>query len=470
MDAPPKKVRKIASFGALRQSIKSNEQLPVELDDDFLTPAFSADPLQLQGGETHTFGAEEKRQQDRQNQQKLAAKRALEKAHEVQLPQLSSPEDLLADLALQRHLRLRSAVSLRFLRLPPALRCGAAAAFAAPAREEALELLAASLPHLPGAQRDFGLGKALDWMSQKDRAVAWLGRIASSLSWHEADGPPNKQTNEPPDEKVKDWDEAYRSLWVLLRQGVLQSFSMESERFTVTVFGEGTGPWTAGDAGDARGAVRPSSKEPCAVVWPSTRELRGLLQEEQAPFSVPKEQMLGLEEAVSDQTLAELRELRRDGIKASTPEVRNALSTAALWFQGPWRVQCLMDVLRQYFLGQPSPGFPPPPQHLPKLFATGPFVNSTVKSAQVVKIAREPGRTDPGEHMAELRGRFFPLQLRKFLELLRVSLPKFSCELLAPNDCAGLNSFTQLGQHRIEAVSCERSSDNWRWSFQLSNS
>ncbi|CAJ1343092.1 unnamed protein product, partial [Effrenium voratum] len=92
MDAPPKKVRKIASFGALRQSIKSNEQLPVELDDDFLTPAFSADPLQLQGGETHTFGAEEKRQQDRQNQQKLAAKRALEKAHEVQLPQLSSPE------------------------------------------------------------------------------------------------------------------------------------------------------------------------------------------------------------------------------------------------------------------------------------------------------------------------------------------------------------------------------------------
>ena len=57
--------------------------------------------------------------------------------------------------------------------------------------------------------------------------------------------------------------------------------------------------------------------------------------------------MLGLEEAVSDQTLAELRELRRDGIKASTPEVRNALSTAALWFQGERRRVSLRKAKRR---------------------------------------------------------------------------------------------------------------------------
>eukprot|EP00435_Cladocopium_sp_Y103_P046059 s1584_g13.t1 len=144
----------------------------------------------------------------------------------------------------------------------------------------------------------------------------------------------------------------------------------------------------------------------------------------------------------AEQTLAELRELHRDGEKATTLGLRH-----------------LEDVLRQYFLGQPNPSAPPSPNRLPRLLSPKPFVNARAKTAEVLKLSTDPA--------TEFKGCFFPQQLQYFLALLRVCYPKFRCELGAgrvskesssqgPQGRGGLNAFTLLKQHRIESVSCDR--------------
>lgn len=77
-------------------------------------------------------------------------------------------------------------------------------------------------------------------------------------------------------------------------------------------------------------------------------------------------------------------------------------------------------------------------------------------------------------HTAELSGWFFPGQVRRLAELLRVALPNFACELAAePRHATGINAFTQLGMRRIAAVECVCAGTGpdgnaiWKWGFKF---
>lgn len=48
---------------------------------------------------------------------------------------------------------------------------------------------------------------------------------------------------------------------------------LSQERFSVTVFGEGSGPWTS-PSGEVH---TPTASKPIAVMWPSTKEIRSML-------------------------------------------------------------------------------------------------------------------------------------------------------------------------------------------------
>ena len=82
---------------------------------------------------------------------------------------------------------------------------------------------------------------------------------------------------------------------------------------------------------------------------------------------------------------------------------------SCLYFEGPWRVHCLLDVLLQHFRQ--------PKALLPRLLASRRFPNATMKTAEVVKVSKG----NEGNEM-ELQGCFFPQELRRFLEFLRVPL------------------------------------------------
>eukprot|EP00933_Yihiella_yeosuensis_P027651 TRINITY_DN21551_c0_g2_i1.p1 TRINITY_DN21551_c0_g2~~TRINITY_DN21551_c0_g2_i1.p1 ORF type:complete len:594 (-),score=129.96 TRINITY_DN21551_c0_g2_i1:132-1841(-) len=458
----------------------------------------------------------------------------------VDAPKLTSSEDIASDLTLRRALKVATPhSSLKWLRrIPAALRCQSLRSqdlSKGHVRDAALQLCETSLPNL---------------LSDPDKAVAWLARIAACLSWHEVDGPPLPASFERPVErdssshlasadaakralqqearrKVEDWDEAYRSLWLLLRQGTIPSYAIVADRFSLMVFGEGSGSWTSPSTGEP---VKPSQAEPCAVLWPSSYQLRSLLQANHVHFEMmiadvaqeaPATTSSSSPKAVDDGALvavssfggsalvvpggvdgaademttavAELRALRRDGETVTAPEdAAGSLSipsSSALFFKGKWRVHALIDVLRRYLLGHPLPGAEKTPNKLPVLLAPGPFVNAAAKSAEVVKTqtvsaasasaqsgagvndaGTGTGGTGDIHCSAELNGVFFPSQVRRLMELLRVLLPSFSCEFPnAPKHGVGTNVFTQLGARRIEAVSCEGTGNpsKWKWDFRV---
>eukprot|EP00931_Biecheleriopsis_adriatica_P106091 TRINITY_DN80601_c0_g1_i1.p1 TRINITY_DN80601_c0_g1~~TRINITY_DN80601_c0_g1_i1.p1 ORF type:complete len:529 (+),score=115.01 TRINITY_DN80601_c0_g1_i1:53-1639(+) len=438
-------------------------------------------------------------------QEEDAMLRKAQEPPEQSAPCLVSAEDIVSDLTVQEGVRLATShASLRWLRrLPTALRCqslrGDLCLSEGPVRDAALGLCESSIPQL---------------LSEPDKAVSWLARVSSCLSWYEAEGPPRPLTSRPPgsnlspsereaQRRVEEWDEAYRSLGNLLRQGMLPCFSVVAERFSLNVFGEGAGRWTSSLTGQR---LSPSQAEPCAVLWPSSYELRTFLQENHVHFVMASADTLmrgrraepsstkegALVPVSSDgpaiaevDVRADIRELRRDGENALAPEDladHNQPSCTALWFQGSHRVHSLLDLLRQYFVcEQLLLACPKPYSRLPLLLAPAVFANATVKSAEVVKTWNVPaaaGTTTEGsaaktQSMAELHGRFFPLQLKRFLELLRVLCPAFSCDLTTPQRHAGANAFTQLGLRRIVGVSCESTGASpgtpagWKWDFRL---
>lgn len=418
-------------------------------------------------------------------------------------PTLSSSQDIVADLMVQSQLRLATPhASLRWLRrLPTALRCRSLKSqdMNGPVRDSAVELCQASLPKL---------------LADPDKAAAWLARIAACLSWYEAEGPlrvaqgsntasmgssslPADAAEKEVQRRIDEWDESFRSQWLLLRQGMLPCFTLLADRFSVSVFGEGSGPWTSSISGQE---CRPSQTEPCAVLWPSSYELRELLQANHVAFEmapafespetnageashalVVQDKELERGFATEDVARMDVRALRKDGEKALFPEDQaghGGVLCTALFFQGTRRVHALMDVLRQHFLAQPVfPIRPQPPVRLPLLLAPAPFANAKVKSADVLKtlssVADAAGNSQT-QFTAELQGHFFPSQLRRLLELFRVPFPSFSCDFTAPpRNGASANAFTQLRGRRIESVSCESvnaSSDgpaSWKWDFRI---
>lgn len=407
---------------------------------------------------------------------------------------LRSSEDLVSDLCIRTGLTLTTVhESFRWLRrLPAALRSqpmraldgtprGAACAAAA------LQLCRDCLPKL---------------MTDPDKAARWLERINACLCWYQVDGPPLPASAEAAGQAaaedrssrrcVEEWDEAYRSLEVLLRQGLIPSFAIATDRFSVTVFGDGSGSWKSSRAGAMHA---PSKGTPCAVLSPSLESIRGMLQENHVPFEVALLPAADAAEqggeakgeapagaaaaeaahapAMTD-VLYELQDLRRVGEKVVTPEEISGKTprSSALWFEGAWRVHALLDVLRQHFLAAPLPNAPRAPARLPRLLAPAPFCHASVRSAEVLRTQTQelPGSAGP-RHRAELAGVFFPSQVRRLLETLRVLLPSFACGFTSEARYShGVNAFTQLGMRRIEGVECEctgAGATNWKWEFKL---
>lgn len=178
--------------------------------------------------------------------------------------------------------------------------------------------------------------------------------------------------------------------------------------------------------------------------------------------------------AEDDEIRSDLRELRRGGEKVATPgQVGNVTpASSALWFEGAWRVHALLDVLRQYFLKAPLASAARPPPRLPQLIAPAPFSHAATQWAEVLRTQTLQITGQGGSHIAELGGFFFPGQVRRLLELLRVVLPSSSCSLSAdPRHSTGLNAFTLLGLRRVEVVECEQilGADGaiWKWEFKL---
>jgi len=426
---------------------------------------------------------------------------------------LISSEDIGNDLSVKTVLRLSTQhASFRWLRrLPPALRCQMNKVLDGPngavVKEAILEMCRECLPKL---------------MEVPDKAVRWVERIAACLSWYQLDGPPMPSTplaqslNATPEERaawrrVEEWDEAYRSLETLLRQGVVPTFTILADIFSIAVFGDGSGPWKS----STRGSVQqPTRNSPCAVLFPSLDDFRTMLQENHVPFEVAMirktvdggAQNIGQdlrggqrsddaaarkEEALvpagsapppsgavpeMEEVRNDLRELRRDGQKVVTPEEMNGVvpMSSALWFEGSWRVHALLDVLRQHFLAAPLTASPLAAPRLPRLVAPAPFSHAAVSSAEVLRTQTLPGSGQQPQYTAELGGFFFPGQVRRLLEFLRVLLPSFSCGLTAEaRHRLGINAFTPLGTRHIESVECERtqagadSAAGWKWDFKL---
>ena len=373
---PPTKVRK--QLSGFRQA-KRQDSKAFELEPDAEEPN---QKYTLQRAQADTVDAQadaSQRGQVHSADKRHQLKRQPTVEDVVQEPGLSSAEDLLSDQNLHSTLRLATGtMSWKWLRrLPPALQCQRdLGKLSDPVRASALEMCKASLQCL---------------LTDEAKAVAWLTKTAASLGWYELEGPtrgPEEEENEV--RKVREWNEAYRSLWLLLRQGALPAFCIEAERFSVMVFGDGGGTWTSPANGQQ---VKPSRSEPCAILWPSSRELRSMLQENHVYFDMPHmpprtlqrqtsaadapkcsagdgtstaatnalvplakgSKGMEVENSVS-QTRQDLLELRRDGERAKAPgdgDYDFAKTKSALCFQGAWRVHLLVNVLRQHFLGHP---------------------------------------------------------------------------------------------------------------------
>jgi len=377
-----------------------------------------------------------------------------------------------------------------------------------PARELVLAMCKDSLPKL---------------MTDPDKALLWMERIANCLTWYQLEGPsvptaplaPGASLEERLSwRRVEEWDEAFRSLHALLRQGLVSTYAIVSERFAVIVLGQGSGPWISTRSSETQ---RPTHSAPCAVLCPSVDELRRMFQENHVSFEVAeitsqadpaspseltseeKQQRLQHEEeggktqlavpfaaehpaSSMEQIRSDLRELRRIGEKVVTPDEQTRITplSSALWFEGAWRVHGMLDVLRQHFLAAPLPGGPPSAVRLPRLVAPTTFCHASVKCAEVLKTQTFKAGGTPGmpgdkvQHIAELSGNFFPGQVRRLLELLRVLLPSFECNLVTEQrHTVGINAFTQLGMHYVEAVKCESAGAGlggtlgWKWEFKL---
>jgi len=414
-------------------------------------------------------------------------------------PVLKSSEDLTGDLSLKTSLRLSTPhVSFRWLRcLPPALWCPLRAQTddaRAKVREAVLNMCRDCLPAL---------------LENPDNAAKWLERVVGCLSWYEIMGPPlpsfrrHVSISGPAEaevnlawRRVEQWDEAFRSLVVLLRQGLVSTFVVVADRFSVIVLGEGSGPWISPSGGKPH---KPTRDDPCAVLFPS-QVIRRVLQENHVPFETARAQEeegskqnvkvngdKASEVAIVDSAIVDTEEmvdLVRDGEKVLMPDNSDGSPlSSALWFHGAWRVHAMLDILRQFSLGAPLTSVSNTPTRLPRLVAPSSFNNATARVADIVKTHSSPiapteaetlAGSVPGEsHMAELRGCFFPGQVRRFLELLRVLLPKFSCKLATePRHSSGINVFTQLGLHRVSEVECERvgkSPTDWKWQLTLTD-
>lgn len=195
---------------------------------------------------------------------------------------------------------------------------------------------------------------------------------------------------------------------------------------------------------------------------------------------------------IIEENQADLRDLRKDGERVVTPDEMSKAKppSTALWFEGAWRVHGMLDVLRQFLLSAPLPSAPTAaPPRLPRLIAPMPFSHAAVHSTEVVKtqtsragigasstastVREKVNNGEDERHTVELSGCFFPGQVRRLLELLRVPLPSFTCRLAAePRHSTGINAFTQLGMYRLEGVRCERlpaaeGSEGWNWEFEL---
>lgn len=428
-------------------------------------------------------------------------------------PILTSSEDISADFSVKSGLRFTTShASFKWLRrLPLALTRGTDNALKGQARDAVLDVCREYLPALVANPDD------------AERAVKWMEKLCACLLWFEVEGPllpPARLADARifhvpsavPEERsamrrVEEWDEAFRSLEVLLRQGLVSSFVIVSELFSVTVFGEGGGPWQSAKSGEAQ---RPTHGAPCAILCPSQSEIRTMLQENHVEFDVADISKSSSPSVGSDATptttaivpavpgeksklednLTDLRDLRRIGEQVLTPDEMSKVKppSTALWFDGAWRVHGMLDVLRQYFLRAPLESPPSAsPKLLPRLVAPVPFSHAAVHAAEVVKtqtlrgpaaaavgVPGPAGQAPSGEderHTVELSGCFFPGQVRRLLELLRVPLPSFTCRLASePRHSVGINAFTQLGMYRLEGVRCERSTqhgDQWRWEFEL---
>lgn len=431
----------------------------------------------------------------------------------VDEPVLTSVQDITSDFSVKSGLHIATPHgSFKWLRrLPLALRRGSEGSLKGAARDAALAVCKEHLPTL---------------MENTDMALKWMDKLCAQLCWFEVEGPlvlstsvrqtPQVWSAVPEERSAKrrmeEWDEAFRSLQVLLCQGLISSFVIASERFTVTVFGEGAGPWESAQSSSVQ---QPSQKSPSAVLCPSQPELRTMFAENHVMFDIadfsnaPATDQPGNDDTASTAIVpivpgtacrseanhSDLRDLRRAGERVVTPdEMRKAKPpSTALWFEGAWRVHGMLDVLRQFFLSGPLVAAPPSsPSRLPRLISPMAFSHAAVHSAEIVKTQtvqtpapnasapstiRDKGASGQEErHTVELSGCFFPGQVRRLLELLRVPLPKFECRLACePRHSTGINAFTRLGMYRLVGVRCQKSerpeADNqWDWDFELASS
>merc|ERR1711904_417473 len=135
-------------------------------------------------------------------------------------------------------------------------------------------------------------------------------------------------------------------------------------------------------------------------------------------------------------------------------------SSSALLFKGAREVHAMLDVLRQFFLGSPLPSGFMPPANLPTLIAPVHFTYAAWRPAEVVstKSMVADNVDDPSRHSAELQGFFFPFQLRRLVEQLRIVLQRsqrFVCQVSSESrHSAGINAFTRLGKRHIKTIQC----------------
>merc|ERR1712187_165242 len=106
--------------------------------------------------------------------------------------------------------------------------------------------------------------------------------------------------------------------------------------------------------------------------------------------------------------------------------------------------------------------------------APAPFSHATASTAEVIRTQTLANPNGGSNHIAELSGIFFPRQVRHLVEVLRVLLPRFSCDLVPDaQHSVGVNAFTQLGMQRLEAIECERTHNpkepapGWKWKFKV---
>lgn len=404
-------------------------------------------------------------------------------------PVMESSNDITCDLTLRTAMRLVCPKqSWRWLkRLPPILGVPSLQGKESIKEHMAVVCKMLSEQDLPGM------------MNNLDNATKWLFTLANCLSWHQLEGPQLPKLPTPaaplpatPEAKaawkqVMRWDEAYRGLGALLTQGVAPCFSIVAERFTVTVFGEGSGPWTAatsvaGHEGDA--IKRPRENSPVAVLGPALRDLRSMLMAHNVSFeaascSAASSSKPGLKREHShldDAARHELQELENKGERVLRKDDDTSAYNVQLWFDGRTSVHAMLDVLRQYFLGHSLEQAPKPLARLPLLVSATPFPWASTEMAEVVKIREATSGAAGAPASAELHGLFFPTKARRLAELLRVTHHEFTMEFpQEPQHGSGVNVFTILGPRRIESVTCEKLGSDpserskFSWEFRLSN-